>query len=222
MPDIHIIIADAALRDAIKEALKLAEYGSVHESPDLATALKATQKATDTTFLILDEGNADKKTTRLLHDHPADEKIRGIFFLGTKDESWNTPYPIESFPKPLRLGHLLGRLSFHFTTRFRSQADGLSLGPWRLELYNRQIVHQENADIIRLTEKEAALLDYLAQSDKAVGREELLAAIWGHDGRIDTHTLETHIYQLRRKLDPEGNGINLLVNENGAYRLRAL
>ena len=51
--------------------------------------------------------------------------------------------------------------------------------------------------------------------------KELLAAIWGYDARIDTHTLETHIYQLRRKLDPESKGLNLLANEKGLYCLKS-
>jgi len=73
--------------------------------------------------------------------------------------------------------------------------------------------------IIRLTEKETAILEYLGHSTDPVTREELLGAIWGYDARIDTHTLETHIYQLRRKLDPEAKGLDLLVNEQSAYRL---
>jgi DNA-binding response OmpR family regulator len=96
------------------------------------------------------------------------------------------------------------------------------IGVYRLEPQNRQMIQTENGTVIRLTEKETALLDYLAQSTAPVTREELLAAIWGYDGRIDTHTLETHIYQLRRKLDPEEKGDDLLVNEGGSYRLKRI
>ena len=60
---------------------------------------------------------------------------------------------------------------------------------------------------------------YLGQSPQPVSREELLAAVWGYDARIDTHTLETHIYRLRRKLDPGEKGIHVILSEQGAYSL---
>ena len=68
-----------------------------------------------------------------------------------------------------------------------------------------------------LTEKETALLVFLGHSHEPVTRRDILAAVWGYDENIDTHTLETHIYQLRRKLD--GKDENWLINEAGAYRL---
>ena len=108
---------------------------------------------------------------------------------------------------------------FHFGTLPQLRKEALIFGAWRFEPQNRQITRQDNGEVIRLTEKETAVLDYLAQSDVPVAREELLAAVWGHDGRIDTHTLETHIYQLRRKLDAEGH---LLANEGGAYCLKGI
>ena len=77
-------------------------------------------------------------------------------------------------------------------------------GSYRLEPSLRHIVIETDGTVIRLTEKETHLLEYLGRNKQPVAREELLAAIWGYDARIDTHTLETHIYHLRRKLDPEG------------------
>lgn len=169
--------------------------------------------------IILDESAADKKSLDLLQATPFEKPCR-IFVLGNTDASLSTCPAMEIFPKPLRLGHLLVRLSFYLRGAPRRTAP-LVFGPYRLESGNRQLVREKDGTVIRLTEKETALLDYLAQSENPVSREELLAAIWGHDGRIDTHTLETHIYQLRRKLDPDGQGTNLLINEAGAYRLQS-
>ena len=99
------------------------------------------------------------------------------------------------------------------------QGGPLDFGPFRLEPVLRQAAVAESGAVIRLTEKETHLLEYLGRSKKPVAREELLAAIWGYDGRIDTHTLETHIYRLRRKLDPEGKEPGMLALRQGAYSL---
>jgi len=96
----------------------------------------------------------------------------------------------------------------------------VTFGPYRLESQNRRVLRDNEADPIRLTEKETALLVYLAQNKTPSTRQDILANVWGYDERIDTHTLETHIYQLRRKLDREGE--NWLLSEAGAYRLAGI
>jgi DNA-binding response OmpR family regulator len=215
MAKIHIVIPDAALRGAVVETVMLAQAGNVIANADPALALA--DAGIDA--IVLDEAAADKKTFKAIGEDTG-QKSRRIFLLGEGGDAWRDHPAVESFAKPLRLGHLLARMLLHLRAGSQHGKNGLLLGPWRLETQNRQIVRAADGMAVRLTEKETALLDYLAQSAAPVEREELLAAVWGHDGRIDTHTLETHIYQLRRKLDPEGEGSNLVVNERGAYRLR--
>jgi len=213
MTEIHLIIADQALRAALNEQLTLAGLGDVREGTDLGSAL-----ASDSVFVILDESSADKKNLKTLRD-AADAKKKCVFLLGTIEDVVGEDVAVESFAKPLRLGHLLARLQFHILSAPKLRGTPFIFGPYRFDPQNRCVVVEGKTDIIRLTEKEAALIEYLGQSTAPVSREELLAAIWGYDGRIDTHTLETHIYQLRQKLDPEGSGVDVLLNEQGSYRL---
>jgi len=73
---------------------------------------------------------------------------------------------------------------------------------------------------IRLTEKETNILKYLYRAGgKPVGREELLHEVWGYNSGVTTHTLETHVYRLRQKIEPEKGVATLLVTEPGGYRL---
>jgi DNA-binding response OmpR family regulator len=216
VPAIHLIIPDSALSEAIAEGIQLAGLGDTRQHTDMNAALKSS----DASAIILDDSVADKKALKAFQEMVDHDEKTHIFLLGDAEAGWTDNPAVECFSKPLRLGHLLTRLSFHLNVLPRLRNETLTFGLWRFEPQNRQIVRQDNGAVIRLTEKETALLGYLAQSDTPVGREELLAAIWGHDGRIDTHTLETHIYQLRRKLDPEGKGVDLLINEQGAYRIR--
>ena len=73
---------------------------------------------------------------------------------------------------------------------------------------------------ILLTEKEAAVLKYLYHSnDGPVDRERLLHDVWRYNNGITTHTVETHIYRLRKKLEPDPRRPALLVTESNGYRL---
>lgn len=210
MTALSLFIADPFLADAVAEQLKLAGYDIMREGRDVADALKDNAVAA----VIADDAAADKKFLKALRDAAA-EKKKPVFLLGAAGEEGAG----EVFAKPLRLGHLLARLQFHLEAVPRLRTAPLAFGPYRLEPQSRQIVMKGSDAVIRLTEKETALLEYLGQSEKSVSREELLASIWGYDARIDTHTLETHIYQLRRKLDADG-GESWLINEQGAYRLK--
>ena len=127
----------------------------------------------------------------------------------------------ETFAKPVRLGHLLTRVRYYLETAPLLRDRAIAFGPWRLEPQNRRLTRDNDAEPVRLTEKETALLVYLAQSKEPATRRDILANVWGYDERIDTHTLETHIYQLRRKLEGGGKegGENWLVFEDGAYHL---
>jgi DNA-binding response OmpR family regulator len=73
---------------------------------------------------------------------------------------------------------------------------------------------------LRLTEKETAILRYLYRAgDQVVGRETLLKEVWGYNATVTTHTLETHIYRLRQKIEVDPANAQLLITEAGGYRL---
>jgi len=218
MAELHLIIADQPFCAAIAEQLKLASPEGLYV---LESALLPPRLPLEPAAMILDAPLADKKALTNLCEGREDGKKPKLFLLGeVKDEAeaFDEMYSVESFPKPLRLGHLLARVQFYFQTP-RSQQGAFAFGPFRLEPTLRQAVIEKTGAVIRLTEKETQLLEYLGRSDQPVPREELLAAIWGYDGRIDTHTLETHIYRLRRKLDPDGQTDGILMVQQGAYSL---
>ena len=214
MNTVHLVIPDAALRAAAVEQLTLANFAA-EEYADMTSALVI---GATSPLLLVDDVAVDKKAIAALR---TSGKNSTILLLGTGPSGADAEFITESFPKPLRLGHLLARLKFYLETAPRLRSAPISFGAFRLEPQNRCIINVSSEAVIRLTEKETALLEYLGQSKKPVTRDELLTAIWGYDARIDTHTLETHIYRLRRKLNPTGEGPDYLINENGAYRLNA-
>ena len=79
---------------------------------------------------------------------------------------------------------------------------------------------EENGDKVRLTEKETAILKYLYRAEqKVITRDVLLEEVWGYNSGVTTHTLETHIYRLRQKIEKDPSNARLLVTESGGYKL---
>lgn len=215
MPLIQLFMANSALREALTEQLQDGALCKADAGGDLAASLQSDAVM----LLMLDEEAADKKSAKLIADAQAGGNKKRIFFLGKPGQDWDNVNFAEIFAKPVRLGHLLARLQFYLEAAPRMDNADILFGPYCFEPGNRRVLRKDTQDIIRLTEKETALLEQLAQSEAPVAREDLLVRVWGYGDGVDTHTLETHIYQLRRKLDPQGLGTNWLVNEQGAYRL---
>jgi DNA-binding response OmpR family regulator len=94
------------------------------------------------------------------------------------------------------------------------------IGPFQFRPARRLLLNMQNGERTRLTEKEAAVLKFLYRADGPVPRTALLNEVWGYAGDATTHTVETHIYRLRRKIEPNADSISLLVSESGGYRLR--
>lgn len=125
--------------------------------------------------------------------------------------------PMLALAKPVRLAPLLARVE-EMLAKSGLPATPLLLGPWRFDPAAR-LLEDEAGRKIRLTDKEAAILTHLHQAGGVVARETLLAEVWGYSAAITTHTLETHIYRLRRKIEPDPGNATLLVTEAGGYRL---
>jgi DNA-binding response OmpR family regulator len=114
---------------------------------------------------------------------------------------------------------LLARLRAQLRT-FENSADAVfTIGPYEFRPSAKQLKSQKN-DRIRLTEKEVAILKFLYRAGtRAVARQELLNEVWGYNPAVTTHTLETHIYRLRQKIEPDPANARLLLTEGGGYRL---
>ncbi|HXA21785.1 MAG TPA: response regulator transcription factor [Acetobacteraceae bacterium] len=122
--------------------------------------------------------------------------------------------------KPFRLKELLARLRALWRAFESSDEATFSLGPFTFRPSKKLLHDSVNDRRIRLTDKEVAILRYLYRSDaNRVDREKLLVEIWGQNADVNTHTLETHIYRLRQKIEPDPRFPSLLVFERGGYRL---
>jgi DNA-binding response OmpR family regulator len=121
--------------------------------------------------------------------------------------------------KPFRLGVLLARLRAQLRQHEQSEDAVFTIGPYTFKPAAKLLLDADDKKI-RLTEKETAILKYLYRSgDKTVGRDTLLGEVWGYNAAVTTHTLETHVYRLRQKIEADPTNAEILVTETGGYRL---
>ncbi|WP_424810785.1 response regulator transcription factor [Roseococcus sp. YIM B11640] len=144
---------------------------------------------------------------------------RPVILLGQAAGAPPSPDVAGVVPKPVRLAELVSRLHAVLATFDASADAAIPLGPYAFHPVGK-LLRSEGGKRIRLTEKEAAILLYLHRAGgRAVPRAELLGEVWGYSDAVTTHTLETHIYRLRRKIEADPHEAQLLVTDEGGYRL---
>jgi len=122
--------------------------------------------------------------------------------------------------KPFRFAVLIARLHAHLRSHEQSEEAVYRIGPYTFRPSAKVLVDSQGKKI-RLTEKETNILKFLHRSGETVARETLLHEVWGYNPAVTTHTLETHIYRLRQKIESNPGQAQILVTESGGYRLVA-
>jgi DNA-binding response OmpR family regulator len=144
---------------------------------------------------------------------------RPVLLLGHDAAGMAADHSFPRVGKPVRLGELVTRLNAVLSSFEASPEASIALGQYDFHPTSRLVLTPSGARI-RLTEKEAAILLYLHRAGgRPVPRAELLGEVWGYSSAVATHTLETHIYRLRRKIEQAPEVARLLVTEEGGYRL---
>jgi len=196
MAAFDLVSPKKALFKAVAE--QLAPYGEVAHRETEAAA-RAAWRESSPAFVLWDETFGGDALLEALSDS---EPPPFVFWYGDPldDEAAANAVVTETLPRPLRLGALLARIQFYQQARKRMEREPRDLGPFAFRPVERLLTLRDTGAVLRLTDKEAALLDYLVQADAPRTKEDILAAVWGYEEGTDTHTLETHIYKLRRKL----------------------
>lgn len=120
--------------------------------------------------------------------------------------------------KPFRFGVLLARIRAHLRSHEQSDAAVFRIGPYEFRPGARLLIDARQRKV-RLTDKETSILKYLYRAGAPVSREELLTEVWGYNAGVTTHTLETHVYRLRQKIETDPAQARLLLTAGGGYRL---
>ncbi|GLQ54529.1 response regulator transcription factor [Devosia nitrariae] len=220
---ILLVDDDAELRETLTEQLAQQRELDVAAAETANDALKAVREK-NYDLMILDVGLPDmdgREAVKVLrhegfkspillltgHDTEADE-ILGL-------ESGANDY----LTKPFRFPVLMARINAALRQHDQSEDVVFTIGPYSFQPAAK-LLESSDGGKVRLTDKETSILKFLyRQGPKTITRDVLLKEVWGYNNRVTTHTLETHIYRLRQKIERDPSNARLLVTEEGGYRL---
>lgn len=220
---ILIVDDDAELRDALLEQLRLHEE---FEASAVESATKGMQvaKAGQVDLIIMDVGLPDmdgREAVRILRKNGFKAPI--IMLTGADTDS-DTILGLESgandyVTKPFRFAVLLARIRAQLRQHEASEDAVFTIGPYSFRPSSKLLTTPKGSKV-RLTEKETAILRYLYRAgQQPVSRETLLQEVWGYNSGVTTHTLETHVYRLRQKVEQDAANPSILVTDSGGYKL---
>jgi DNA-binding response OmpR family regulator len=221
---ILVIDDDEALRLSLSEQLQHDGEFVCTEADSGETALALVQ---DGRFdaILLDLGLPDADGRDICREMRRRGVTAPIIMLTAADSESDTVLGLDAgandyVTKPFRLGVLLARLRAHLRQSDRSDDAEFTIGPYKFRPGAKLMTDAAGRKKVRLTEKETAILKYLYRAgDQAIGRDTLLGEVWGYNAGVTTHTLETHVYRLRQKIERDPTRAEILVTEPGGYRL---
>ncbi|WP_409432736.1 response regulator transcription factor [Litorimonas sp. RW-G-Af-16] len=226
---ILLVDDDAVLREELAEHFSLYDEFETVSAANGAEGLAASKEQTFD-LIILDVDMPDMQGTEVCGLMRKAGVAAPIVMLTGNDGDADQILGLNSgandyVTKPFRFGVLLARLRAHLRSFEQSEDAIFQIGPYAFKPSSKRLTPPQPDPArpvrdIRLTEKETNILKYLYRAGgKAVAREELLHEVWGYNSGVTTHTLETHVYRLRQKIEPEKGTATLLVTEPGGYRL---
>ncbi|QIK39460.1 response regulator transcription factor [Pontivivens nitratireducens] len=214
---------DLDLREVLADQLVLTEEFDVFEAETGGDGLeKSKQSLYD--LVILDVGLPDmdgREVCRLMRKQGV--KCPILMLTGHITDA-DTILGLDSgandyITKPFKFPVLLARIRAQLRQHEQSEDAVFSVGQYTFKPSEKVLITEDEKKI-RLTEKETNILKFLYRAnDGVVARDVLLHEVWGYNAAVTTHTLETHIYRLRQKIESDPSNATLLVTESGGYRL---
>jgi DNA-binding response OmpR family regulator len=218
-----IVDDDDTLRETLKDQFQLHDEYVVSDYANATAGVKAV-KADHADMVILDVNLPDmdgREACKLMRRNG----YKGpILMLTAQGSDSDTILGLDSgandyITKPFRFGVLLARIRAHLRQHEHSEDATFKVGPYSFKPSAKQLMRDDGKKV-RLTEKETAIIKFLLRSgEQIVSRDVLLHDVWGYNAGVTTHTLETHIYRLRQKIERDPSSAEILVTEGGGYKL---
>ena len=220
---ILIVDDDEDLRGALAEQIGAEEEFRTLEAPTARVGVAAALEHRPD-LILMDVDLPDMDGRRTCAELRREGISAPIIMLTAADSDEDTVGGLEAgaddyVTKPFRYAVLLARIRAQLRAHEQSEHAIFHIGPYTFRPAQK-LLTDERSRKIRLTEKETNILKYLYRAgEKPVPREELLTQVWGYNSEVTTHTLETHIYRLRQKIEPGAGSAKLLLTDVGGYRL---
>ncbi|UXN02948.1 MULTISPECIES: response regulator transcription factor [unclassified Bartonella] len=220
---ILVIDDDDDLRGILVEQLQMHEEFTVFQEDRALPAIERAKKD-DLDLVIMDVGLPDLDGREAVKQMRQNGFRAPIIMLTGHDTDSDTILGLEAgandyVTKPFRFAVLLARIRAQLRQHEQSEDATFQVGPYIFKPGQKLLIDEKGGKI-RLTEKEAAIIKYLYRAgEKIISRDTLLEEVWGYNSGVTTHTLETHVYRLRQKIEKDPSNAQLLVTDSGGYRL---
>jgi DNA-binding response OmpR family regulator len=218
-----VVDDDRDLRDTLDEQLGLYDEFEVTSAGTAGEAMtRVRQERVD--LAIMDVGLPDMDGREAVKAMRRSGFRGPIIMLTAQDGDADTILGLEAgandyVAKPFKFAVLLARIRSQLRQYEASEDAVLQIGPYVFQPGAKLLVSPTGSKL-KLTEKETAILRYLYRAgQRVVSRDVLLQEVWGYNAAVTTHTLETHVYRLRQKIEDDPASARLLVTEPGGYKL---
>ncbi|SDE65177.1 response regulator transcription factor [Belnapia rosea] len=225
---ILIVEDDAALRATLAEQILLGGEFSADEAESAAEAeAKLASAGARYDAILLDIGLPDADGREFCAKLRRDGRRMPVIMVTGADAEQDVIRGLDAgandyLAKPYRLPELLARVRAQLRVFDNSEDATFLIGPYVFRPSLRLLQETARNRKIRLTDKECAILKFLYRAGgKAVARQTLLNEVWNYSSAVSTHTLETHVYRLRQKLEVDPGEPRLVLTAQGGYRLDA-
>jgi len=221
---ILLVDDDELLRDALVDQFGVHDEFALEPVLTANAAIERAKEEAHIDLMLLDVGLPDmdgREACRIMRKNGFKSPI--IMLTGADSEA-DTILGLDAgandyVSKPFKFGVLLARVRAHLRSHEQSEDAVFKVGPYEFRPAVKMLVTQADKKI-RLTEKETSILKFLYRAGgKPVTRDVLLDEVWGYNSGVTTHTLETHVYRLRQKIEPDPSNASILLTESGGYRL---
>lgn len=203
MPDIVFLSKEEVFKADILDQIK-------HHAPEF----NIVDDAASADIVVIDED------VGLLNDMVKKSLKAPVVFL-SREEAYDMAGVHHVVNKPLCLSRFIDDIKASINIFENSEDGKFEFNRYILYPIRKEIVNLRNNETTKLTEKEVAIIKYLYKNqNKIVGKNDLMQEVWGYAADVATHTVETHIYRLRQKVEHEDASAQLILTSDGGYQLK--
>ena len=178
----------------------------IYDFEELFLILKEVEEYLNFSIIKMNNKEAEK---------PDYDKFKNFIIISKKKNNLKNNFFLHDIP--IKIDKLIENINVKFLKYQFKEQSHISLGAYNINLNSRIIF--KNLDKLHLTEKEVEIILFLKKMNKEVKINQLQKEVWGYQSKLDTHTVETHIYRLRKKFNEKFNDINFIESSKNGYSI---
>ena len=186
--------------------MKNSQFLAIHSFPILFAILKEIQSILNFKIKQIDEHE--------LIDNSSLDNL--VIVSGKKGFKSKNQLTIDNYP--INIQKLIEIINIQFLKNRFNKQNNIIIGRYKINLNSRIIKYGRNS--LSLTEKETKIINYLSLSKKPVSISDLQFEVWGHKSKLETHTVETHVYRLRKKVEKKFHDKSFIISLKNGYKIK--